>query len=261
MPSAGTLARKFTRFYTSNFDRRPVITLCVTNATLNTIGDACAQLIPIMSAAAGAPIPDWDFARTLRFAMFGFSLGPLIEKWNRFLENRFPLRPVAEVFAQAPNSDLMPDEPGFAEKLKQEAAKEGFSVNIERGDGQQGQQYKEKGPHIVDPQHVAVPNATGVSVMALFKRVVADQLFMAPIGLAIFISTMAILEGLEWEEIEERYKRIYWPVLLINWQIWPILQLINFRYLPLRYRVPFSASLGVLWTVFLSFKNAKASSA
>lgn len=76
--------------------------------------------------------------------------------------------------------------------------------------------------HIVDPQTVAMPN-TGqpgqISVVALFQRVFADQLFMAPLGLAIFISTMAVLEGLEWDDIVERYKRLYIPILLVNWQM------------------------------------------
>lgn len=99
---------------------------------------------------------------------------------------------------------------------------------MERGDAQEGQQYRDgtagkKGhSHIVDPQKVAMPN-TGqpgqVSVAALFKRVAADQLLMAPLGLAIFISTMAILEGLEWDQVLERYQRLYWPILLINWQM------------------------------------------
>ena len=69
---------------------------------------------------------------------------------------------------------------------------------------------------IVDPQHVAMPN-TGqpgqISVTALFKRVAADQLFMAPLGLAVFISTMAVLEGLEWDDVVDRYKQLYLPIL------------------------------------------------
>ncbi|KAK9899617.1 hypothetical protein P389DRAFT_139857 [Cystobasidium minutum MCA 4210] len=217
------MAKKLTRFYTANFERRPVITLCVTNSLLSTIGDAAAQLIPIIVTAHGAPVPSWDIDRTLRFAMFGFSIGPMIEKWNRFLEYRFPLRPVAEVFEGPTHED--PNSPAFIEKLKRDAEKEGFKTVAMPNTGQPGQ----------------------ISIYALFQRVFADQLFMAPIGLAIFISTMAILEGLEWDEIVERYKRLYLPILLVNWQIWPFVQIINFRYLPLRYRVPFSASLGVLW--------------
>lgn len=148
-----------------------------------------------------------------------------------------------------------PNSPAFMEGLKKAAEKEGFKVSIDRGDSQQGQQYAslpnknksnldvgvaphrrgssrsaqlgaaEKGgpsSYIVDPQTVAMPN-TGqpgqVSVVALFKRVAADQLFMAPLGLAVFISTMGILEGLEWDQLMERYKQLYLPILLVNWQM------------------------------------------
>lgn len=149
--------------------------------------------------------------------------------------------------------DLKPDEdpnsPAFMEKLKKDAEKEGFKVNIDQGDSEQGQQYASKsalnlpssdnahrrgssksgsstqysdGSRIIDPQTVAMPN-TGqpgqVSLSALFKRVFADQLFMAPLGIALFISTMAILEGLEWDDIVERYKRMFIPILLVNWQM------------------------------------------
>jgi hypothetical protein len=127
-------------------------------------------------------------------------------------------------------------------------------VNIDRGDSDQGQQYASKsalnipsnahrrgssksdstsqyningsdgsGSRIVDPQHIAMPNTGGqpgqISVVALFKRVFADQLFMAPLGIALFISTMAILEGLEWDDIMERYKKMFIPILLVNWQM------------------------------------------
>jgi len=141
-----------------------------------------------------------------------------------------------------------PNSPAFIEKLKGYAAKEGFKVNVDRGDAQQGQQFasseklglrtshdtaahrrgssrstgSKTEERAVDPQHVAMPN-TGqpgqISVVALAQRVFADQLFMAPLGLALFISTMAILEGLEWDEIVERYKAMFIPILLINWQM------------------------------------------
>lgn len=177
----------------------------------------------------------------------------LTEKWNRFLEYRFPLRPVSEVFEGELKPDEDPNSPAFIEKLKKDAEKEGFKVNIDRGDSDQGQQYASKsalnipsnahrrgssksgstyqnningsdgsGSKIIDPQSIAMPN-TGqpgqISVVALFKRVFADQLFMAPLGIALFISTMAILEGLEWDDIVERYKKMFIPILLVNWQM------------------------------------------
>lgn len=79
-----------------------------------------------------------------------------------------------------------PNSPAFVEKLKKEAEKEGFRVNIDRGDAQQGQQYASKGgSKVVDPQTVAMPNTGNpgqISVAALFKRVAVDQLIMAPLG-------------------------------------------------------------------------------
>jgi hypothetical protein len=83
-----------------------------------------------------------------------------------------------------------PNSPAFIDKLKREAEKEGFRVNIDRGDAQQGQQYASssydaKGKKVVDPQTVAMPNVGNpgqISVAALFKRVAVDQLIMAPLG-------------------------------------------------------------------------------
>ncbi len=29
-------------------------------------------------------------------------------------------------------------------------------------------------------------------------------------------------------------EQMYWPALLANWQVWPLVQAINFRFMPLR---------------------------
>ena len=188
------------------------------------------------------------------------------EKWNRFLEFRFPLRPVQQVFQEAPSpavdiSQMDPNSPEFVQRLQKEAEREGFKVNIERGSQDQGQSLgsatnaKSK---IVDPQTVAIPTTAGqVSLAALFKRVALDQGIFAPLGLALFLAAMGTLEGMDWDQVQEKLAKLWWPLTLANWAIWPFVQLVNFRYMPLRYRVPFSSSLGILWTVFISFRNAK----
>ncbi|KAI0762617.1 hypothetical protein C8Q74DRAFT_1207785 [Fomes fomentarius] len=102
-------------------------------------------------------------------------------------------------------------------------------------------------------------NQGKVSLHALARRVGADQLFMAPIGLVLFIGSMGIMEGRDAKHIGQRYKDLYKPVLLANWQVWPVAQLINFRYMPLPYRVPFQSTCGLFWTLYLSLLNAKES--
>jgi len=92
-------------------------------------------------------------------------------------------------------------------------------------------------------------------MLVVFKRVAADQLFMAPLSLLVFFTYMGILEGLDWDKIQSRVDSLYIKILIVNWQVWPFIQLFNFRFMPLRYRVPFSAACGILWTVFLSFST------
>lgn len=107
----------------------------------------------------------------------------------------------------------------------------------------------------------ALPTRIGhqgkVSLRALGKRVAADQLIMAPIGLALFLGSMGIMEGRNKLHIQEKYRDLYKPLILANWQVWPVAQLINFRFMPLAYRVPFQSTCGVFWTLYLSITNSK----
>lgn len=50
--------------------------------------------------------------------------------------------------------------------------------------------------------------------------------------------------------------QMYKPALLANWQVWPAIQLINFRFVPLRFRVPFTSACGIAWTLYLSLLAA-----
>ncbi|KAH9853170.1 hypothetical protein C2E23DRAFT_729080 [Lenzites betulinus] len=190
------------RAYQQSFDSHPYYTTALTNGALNALGDVVAQITQkvIAQQEDSQPRTPWryDFPRTLRFFAFGFGMGPVIGRWNVFLEQRFPLRPVG--------------------------------------------------------------NSTGkgkVSLRALARRVGADQLFMAPIGLALFIGSMGVMEGRDASHIGQRYQDLYKPAILANWQVWPVAQLVNFRFMPLPYRVPFQSTCGVFWTLYLSLLNAK----
>jgi len=96
-----------------------------------------------------------------------------------------------------------------------------------------------------------------ISLRALSKRVACDQLVMAPIGLGVFIGSMGFLEGRSPDQIREKFRDLFKPALLTNWKVWPLAQLINFRYMPLPYRVLFQSTCGVFWTLYLSIINSR----
>lgn len=45
---------------------------------------------------------------------------------------------------------------------------------------------------------------------------------------------------------------MYRPALISNWQVWPLIQMVNFSLVPLRFRVPFTSMCGIGWTLYLS---------
>lgn len=212
----------FSAFYGRNFERRPWVTLAVTNGVLGVIADGAAQSLerisqrqtarehlaatssPSTVTASGAktvpqvPSQSWDWSRSSRFLVFNVAMAPLLAEWNRFLEFRFPLRNASTAV-------------------------------------------------------VGVAATAGkVSLRALGKRLAMDQILFAPFGLALFTGAMGAMERQSVEGVKAKFGEMYTPALLANWQIWPLVQLVNFRYMPLKYRVPFVSTIGILWNIGLS---------
>ncbi|KAF8499167.1 hypothetical protein F5888DRAFT_1611732 [Russula emetica] len=190
--SSIALARVYRRF----FESYPHVTLAVAGGALTALGDVVAQLsqqIVTSEEDGRSRESHYDIPRTLRFFTFGAGVSPVIGRWNKYLEFRFPLG--------------------------------------SRKD-------------------------SATSFTALLKRVVVDQVFMAPIGLSTFLISMGVMEGRDIKHIRGRFEDIYRPALLANWKIWPAAQFINFRFMPLLYRVPFQQTCGVFWTLYLSLLNS-----
>ena len=226
--AALTLARA----YQHSFDAYPHITLAVTGGTLNAIGDCVAQVsersLGKRKAEPNQSNQNYDFARTFRFFAYGFAISPFLGRWNAFLESRFPLtRAVAS--ARSPQTQ----------------SRNFRTLRTRGGDWSQAQS-----------MHTA-SQAPKVSWLALSKRVAADQSMMAPAGLVMFIGAMGVMEGRTRKQIREKYKDMYADAIIANWKVWPLAQLINFRFMPLPYRVPFSQVCGVFWTLYLSMLNAR----
>lgn len=89
-----------------------------------------------------------------------------------------------------------------------------------------------------------------------FKRVAMDQLIFAPVGLSCFLTFMTVTEGGGRKEVTTKFQDLYIPVLRANYILWPAVQLINFRLMPLQFQIPFVSLIGIGWTAYLSLTNA-----
>jgi hypothetical protein len=77
---------------------------------------------------------------------------------------------------------------------------------------------------------------TSGSAQAL-KRVALDQLVFAPVGLGVFFTYMTIAEGGGKRALKRKLSDIYVPSLKANYLVWPAVQMLNFRVIPLRFQI------------------------
>jgi hypothetical protein len=50
----------------------------------------------------------------------------------------------------------------------------------------------------------------------------------------------------------------HWPEAVVaNWVVWVPANFVNFRFVPLRYRVLFSNAVAVIWNTYLSYASHK----
>ncbi|CAH7674884.1 hypothetical protein PPACK8108_LOCUS9818, partial [Phakopsora pachyrhizi] len=213
-------------YYDRSFRSHPGLTLAIANAFCSIIGDTAAQLIPTLTSDPSQKL-SFDFFRLLRYFLYGLNMGPISGKWNEFLEWTFPQKPKSRT-----NS------------IKEKSI-ELIEIGTSANDQSTNQSLSDGSDH--HPSHP--------KLLTILKMVATDQLVMAPISLIIFLGFMGFTEGLRLEEIYERIDRLFYKLLIANWKCWPIIQLINFRFMPLKLRVPFGACCGIVWTIFLSYAS------
>ncbi|PIA13082.1 hypothetical protein COEREDRAFT_31792, partial [Coemansia reversa NRRL 1564] len=87
------------------------------------------------------------------------------------------------------------------------------------------------------------------------KRLLCDLLFYEPTMYALFFSSMAFLEGGSLSDAKFRLSTLLLPTYLTGLTISPIIQTVNFAFVPLIYRVPFSSCFDLFWDSYLSWVN------
>lgn len=84
------------------------------------------------------------------------------------------------------------------------------------------------------------------------RRVLIDQLSFGPLAHVAFFTYMPLAKGGSLDDVKAELKAKFLPALCANWMVWPLVQAVNFTYMPLRYRVLFVNIVGCFYSVFLS---------
>ncbi|MCJ1312731.1 Protein required for ethanol metabolism [Agyrium rufum] len=88
----------------------------------------------------------------------------------------------------------------------------------------------------------------------IFARVMTDQVVFASTNLFLFLSSMAIMEG---SSPSDKLESTYWNALKKNWMLWPAVQAVNFKYVPLDARVFVVNIVSLGWNCYLSYVNSQ----
>lgn len=93
----------------------------------------------------------------------------------------------------------------------------------------------------------------GRTLSIVLKKVVIDQVVCSPLCITIFFLTLGYLEKSSFEtikeEIIEKGQRLY----IAEWIVWPPAQIINFYFLPTRFRVLYDNTISLGYDVYTSY--------
>ncbi|KAG6540130.1 hypothetical protein Mapa_018515 [Marchantia paleacea] len=99
------------------------------------------------------------------------------------------------------------------------------------------------------PKIITVPGLGGVLL-----RIGLDQVIFTPLGMLSFFIVLLTLENRQ-DQIQRKLEKDWWPTVVANWKVWIPFQIVNFGMVPPQLQVPAAGLLGMVWSVFISYKG------
>lgn len=87
------------------------------------------------------------------------------------------------------------------------------------------------------------------------QKVFIDQVVFAPLFLAGLVSIIGFSQHRDIEIIKTKLQMEYVDILKSNYYVWPWVQLINFRFVPLNYQVLLTQIVAVMWNIYVSWRT------
>lgn len=99
---------------------------------------------------------------------------------------------------------------------------------------------------------VKAPTSAG----AVFAKTAIDQALWAPIFTSVFFGSMKVMDGKPGEIAGEVTEKL-WPTMKVNWTVWPLAHVINFKFVPSSQRILYINTIQVGYNAFLSTMTNK----
>lgn len=87
----------------------------------------------------------------------------------------------------------------------------------------------------------------------VITKVCGDTFVFGPVCLWLFFASVSVMEGTEWESIRRKLWRDFVPTYLIDYSFWPIVQGINFHFIPVRHQLLFVNTVCFFDDIFLTY--------
>ena len=100
-----------------------------------------------------------------------------------------------------------------------------------------------------------VVKGTGTAVA--LKKMLLDQIIWAPSFLAMFFCLVGLMNGRSKEEIKDKFKIDYVSAIKVNYLIWPAVQMLNFKFVPMQHRVVVVNIVALFWNTYLAYTSHK----
>ncbi|KAG0251431.1 hypothetical protein DFQ27_008769 [Actinomortierella ambigua] len=236
---------------------------------------------------------DFDFPRLGRFMFYNLAIAPVIHTWYSYIDRAFPLTSTSSPLASGASGRGGGGGGGGGAAAVKNVATQAMraSRNATQTPSLSTPQVPSHSgvtpmPTTSNPTGInptkdmaksAVAKAAGAAAAAgsiagtastasrstwlrstlqpAMRRMLADQVLFAPVGLAMLFTGLTVLEGGGVREVKEKLSESYPTALKANYTIWPVVQLVNFSIMPLQFRLPFVSVVGIAWNAYLSLVN------